>query len=530
MSVEQRAFFPRVFAGVPWGSWVAMVAAVILTAKGEFDLAVLAHFDESIAWMFPVMIDVYVITAFHRGRRKDMVIGMLLMIFCQIAVHVLPVFITAGEKTPWGLVVAVACIAPIVVVRVKILIGRTKKEITAEQEAARQAEELAAARAQTSAARQALTHAEAVAVAAAEQAQAEIAAQAQRVQEEIAAREEAETRAAEAQAQVEIAGRELAEAEKQARAEVENLTARAAAEVENLTVRAAAQEEIAAGKQEEIRRQAREEIGRLQTAVRAAVEARDEARRHADEQTRAAGLAQGRLAEAREAAERAAAAKVSAEQRAQAHVRQVSTVAEQAEQQLREQLAEATGAAVAAERSAAELADRVRLLEAQREEARAAAERAATARVLAEQEITDLQRGRDAAFDELEKVRRQLARATEKTATAARAEVEISTRGEVEISTRPQRKSALPVPVELPDFLPVVDGVRPEKVATVLVAKAIEPEATYAEIYDLTGISTRTVGTVMRGVPEETAIEVGQQLLALAGGGKVLALTDGRAA
>ena len=157
-------------------------------------------------------------------------------------------------------------------------------------------------------------------------------------------------------------------------------------------------------------------------------------------------------------------------------------------------------------------------------------ERQSTARVIAEQQLADLQRGRDAAFDELEKVRRQLARATEKAEIGVSRQVEISTSGAGEISSRPDRKSVLPVPVQLPENLPVVDSVRPEKVATVLVAKTIYPQATYAELYEITGISTRTVGTVMRGVPEEIAIEVGEQLLALAGGGKVLALTDGRAA
>lgn len=481
------------------GPWVAMAAAVILTAKGEFDLAVLAHFSEWIAWMFPVMIDVYVVTAFHRRRWKDMVIGMLLMIFCQIAVHLLPVYITGGEQTPWGLVVAVACIAPIVVVRVKILTGRTAKEIAAEQEAAQRADEVRVAQTATTAAQRALAETKAAAAAAAEQAQVEIAAQAEHARTEIAA--------AEQRAQTEIAAREAAETR--------------AAEAETQAAQAAAQVEIEAGKQQEIQRQAQEEIGRLRTAVRDAVDARDGARRHADEQIQAAGLAQGRLAEARESAERAAAAKAAAEQRAQAHMRQVSTDAEQAEHQLRQQLAAATGAAAAAERSVAELAERVRMVETQREEARAAAERAGDRAALAEQQIAELERGRDAAFGELEKVRRQLARATEK--------AEIAAVRQPEISGRPGRKSALPVPGRLPENLPVVESVRPEKVALVLVARVTYPDATLAQLSEITDISDRTVGKVVRAVPADVAGEVVEQILAVAGG-KVLALTDGRAA
>ena len=477
------------------GPWVAMAAAVILTAKGEFDLAVLAHFAPEIAWMFPVMIDVYVVTAFHRRRWKDMVIGMLLMIFCQIAVHLLPVYITEGEKTPWGLVVAVACIAPIVVVRVKMLTGRTAKEIAAEQEAAQRGDEVRTARAETAAARQALAETKAAAAAQAEQAQAEIAAHAERAQAEIAA--------AEQRAQAEIAARAAAET--------------GAAEAEMQAAQAAVQAEIEAGKQAEILREARAEIGRLQTAVRDAAEARDEARRHAGEQTQAAGLARGRLAEARDSAERAVVAKVAAEQRANARLQEMSQASEQAERQLRQQLAAATGAAAAAERSVAELAERVRTVQAQREEARAAAERAGNRAAFAEQQIADLERGRDAAFDELERVRRQLARVTE------RAEITVSR--QPEISGRPTRKSAtstaVALPENLPGIVPAVETVRPETVAAVLVARVRFPEATNAELAAATAISDRTIRKVLNAVPAE---------ITAAFAGEVLALTGGRAA
>jgi myosin heavy subunit len=474
------------------GPWIAMAAAVILTAKGEFDLAVLAHFDESIAWMFPVMIDVYVVTAFHRRRWKDMVIGMFLMIFCQIAVHLLPVYITEGEATPWGLVVAVACIAPVVVVRVKMLTGRTAKEIEAEQEAAKRADDVRAARAETTAARQALAETKTAAAAAAEQAQAEIAAQAEQARTEIAAVEQ--------RAQAEITARTTAETR--------------AAEVETLASQAAAQAEIEAGKQAEILREARAEIGRLQTAVRDAIEARDEARRQAGEQTQAAGLAQGRLAEARESADRAAAAKVEAEQRASARLQEMSQVSEQAKRQMGQQLAAATDRAAAAERNVAELAERVRTVEAQRDEARAGAERAGNRAAFAEQQIAELERGRDATFDELERVRRQLARASER--------AEITVARQPEISGRPARKSAPSTAVALPENLagtvPSVETVRPETVAAVLVARVRFPEATNAELAAATTISDRTIRKVLNAVPAEITAAFAGEVLALTGG------------
>ncbi|MEV5211297.1 hypothetical protein AB0K35_27875 [Micromonospora sp. NPDC053740] len=130
-----------------WGQRIALGAAVFLTAKGEFDLAVMANFAWYVAWMFPVMIDVYVITAFHKRRWLDVVISLTLMLFCQIAVHLVPVFITDDEHTPWGLVMAVVCIAPVVMVRVKALTGKTAAQVEAEAESTRRAEDLRKARA-----------------------------------------------------------------------------------------------------------------------------------------------------------------------------------------------------------------------------------------------------------------------------------------------------------------------------------------------------------------------------------------------
>ncbi|MBQ1076413.1 hypothetical protein KBX06_25125 [Micromonospora sp. C31] len=426
-----------------------MAAAVILTAKGEFDLAVLAHFSKWIAWMFPVMLDVYVITAFHRRRWKDMVVGMLLMIFCQVAVHLLPVFITEGEETPWGLVVAVACIAPIVVVRVKILTGRTGKEIAAEEEAARRAEEVRAAQAETAAARQAQAEAEA-------KARAETA----RAEAETAARVEAETRAADAETR--------ARSEAETRAEIEAVTEAEIAE----HVQAAA----------EAREAARVAEQRAATAIEAA------------------RMAEGRLAEARDTADRAATARALTEQATTEQVRVLTEAAEQAERDYQQALAEARYTSQAAQDRVAELDETVRALRAQLDQAQRFAEAQATARALAEQESQAIKDARDMVANELERTRRALARAQEKAETSGGRQPEIA---------RPvARKSLASVPAQLPANLPEVDKVRPETVALILAARAENRNATQTALKEITGISERTISRVLNAVPAEIVDQV----------------------
>jgi hypothetical protein len=96
------------------GRWVALAAAVALTAKGEYDLALMVNYDPSVAFLFPVALDVYAASAFARHKRGDVLAGVLLMIGAQAAVHLVPLGITDGEQMPWGLVLAVSCVPPIV--------------------------------------------------------------------------------------------------------------------------------------------------------------------------------------------------------------------------------------------------------------------------------------------------------------------------------------------------------------------------------------------------------------------------------
>ncbi|MCG5464259.1 hypothetical protein MED01_002424 [Micromonospora sp. MED01] len=268
-----------------WGQRIALATAVALTAKGEFDLAVMAHFVWYVAWMFPVMIDVYVVTAFHKRRWLDVGISLCLMLFCQVAVHLVPVFITDGEETPWGLVMAVACIAPIVVVRVKALTGKTRDEIEAAAEATRKTEDLRKTRADL--------------------------AEATRKNTDLAAKvraEEAARKSAEERANAEEAAR--------GKAEADALRARNDHEAFRLAV-AEEQAEADAGFRAELDRLTSAHnttTDRLRSTLDEVRASARDARTQAAEASELAARTAGQLDEARAAAERAIAEKLTAEQ------------------------------------------------------------------------------------------------------------------------------------------------------------------------------------------------------------------------
>ncbi|WP_420118130.1 hypothetical protein [Micromonospora sp.] len=334
--------------------------------------------------------------------------------------------------------------------------GRKHAEIEADRqrqaaaEAARRAEEVRAARAETAAARRAQAEAE-------EAARVETA----RADTETAARVAAETRAAEAETRATV--------EAETRAEIE----------------AAAEAEIAAHA----------------AAAAEAAEAVRVAEQRAAAETEAARLAEGRLVEARDAADRAAAARVVAEQTAAAQVRTLTDAAEQAERDFQHALADARYTAQTAQDRAVELDDAVRALRAQLDQAQRFAEQQVTARAIAEQESQAIKDVRDGLVNELERTRRALARAQERAETGGTRQPEI---------VRPSaRKSLASAPATLPDNLPEVDKVRPETVALILAARAENPNATQAELAEITTISDRTIRRVLNAVPAEI---VGQAL------------------
>ena len=322
---------------------------------------------------------------------------------------------------------------------------------------------------------------------------------------EAAARAEAEARAeALRAARSEVAAARRAEAEAEARAKAEADRAEAEAE---------ARAEAEAEGKAEAEARALAEADRLNAAVRAAKTAHQKAVDDATaaylalqdrvaEETAAARLAEGQLLEAQHAADRAATVRVLAEQAAQAEVQQLTTAAELAREAHEQELMQARVATQRAEDRSAELAEALRVAEAQLAEAHRLADRMAAAAASAEQEARARTQAHEAVQVELDRVRRSLARLQEQRSQ----EPEIARLG-----ARPanrNRKSidsaAAPLPVDLPE----VDGVKPEKVAVVLAARQANPGAKQAELAALTGITDRTIRKVLNGVPPEIAKRV----------------------
>ncbi|WP_369377088.1 hypothetical protein [Streptomyces sp. cg36] len=109
-----------------WGKapWAALCAAVGLTASGEYELAHLVGWPGAVAALLPVTIDVWAVTAFHRGR--DVRAALAMMIGTNAVYHLAErgLFGVDGAGRPaWWLIILTASIAPVVVWRVHELIG-----------------------------------------------------------------------------------------------------------------------------------------------------------------------------------------------------------------------------------------------------------------------------------------------------------------------------------------------------------------------------------------------------------------------
>ena len=213
------------------GIAAVLAFAVILTFTGEYDLARKSNYGQYLAIFFPLVLDVYSIVAFHLGRAKDVIIGLLLMIGCQITVHLLPVFIDydKGEQTPWGVIVAVVCIPPILLWRTHNMGRKTTREEEAEAALAAKAEEIRKLRSAAVEADRKIRQAEAEATRQAEEAEAARQAEqarAEKAEAEAAAlaearKKEAEARA-EAEAEVEAANARAEEAKTASRQALED--------------------------------------------------------------------------------------------------------------------------------------------------------------------------------------------------------------------------------------------------------------------------------------------------------------------
>lgn len=102
-----------------YGPWVALYAAVGLTASGEYALAQLVGFPGLIAALLPTAIDVYVIQAMRRHR--DVAAALILMVATNALYHLADaglVGVNSASRPSWWLIVAVAAIAPVIVWRV----------------------------------------------------------------------------------------------------------------------------------------------------------------------------------------------------------------------------------------------------------------------------------------------------------------------------------------------------------------------------------------------------------------------------
>jgi len=100
--------------------WVALIAAALLTAYGEFELATLVGFTPSLAWLLPIGLDVYAYCAFAIGRRADVLAALTLMISCQALAHLLANGII---PTHWTLVIVVSAVPPVICWRIHNLVG-----------------------------------------------------------------------------------------------------------------------------------------------------------------------------------------------------------------------------------------------------------------------------------------------------------------------------------------------------------------------------------------------------------------------
>lgn len=102
-----------------FGPWVALFAAIGLTASGEYALAQLIGFPAWIAWAFPVAVDVYVVQAIRRHR--DVAGAIALMIATNGLYHLADAGLLGVDHSGhplWWLIVGVVAVAPMIVWRV----------------------------------------------------------------------------------------------------------------------------------------------------------------------------------------------------------------------------------------------------------------------------------------------------------------------------------------------------------------------------------------------------------------------------
>ncbi|MER7507055.1 hypothetical protein ABTX82_01700 [Streptomyces lavendulae] len=106
-----------------WSARVVIGAAVGLTASGEYELARKVGFVKEVAWLLPVVIDVYVIQAFRRHRDIAPAIG--LTIAANVIYHLAEagLFGVKTDGSPeWWLIAIVASIASLILWRMHLMV------------------------------------------------------------------------------------------------------------------------------------------------------------------------------------------------------------------------------------------------------------------------------------------------------------------------------------------------------------------------------------------------------------------------
>ncbi|MFF3359518.1 hypothetical protein ACFYWN_44745 [Streptomyces sp. NPDC002917] len=118
-----------------WSARAVIAGAVGLTASGEFELAKMVGFDGGVAWLLPLVIDVYVIQAFRRHRDVMQAIG--LTIAANVIYHLADAGLfgvnpgDGGKADPkWWLIAIVASVASLILWRMHTITApaKTKRE------------------------------------------------------------------------------------------------------------------------------------------------------------------------------------------------------------------------------------------------------------------------------------------------------------------------------------------------------------------------------------------------------------------
>ncbi|MFJ8929270.1 hypothetical protein ACIRLA_22095 [Streptomyces sp. NPDC102364] len=105
-----------------WSARAVIVGAVGLTASGEYELARMVGFDARVAWLLPLVIDVYVVQAFRRHR--DILQAIALTIAANVVFHLadkglfgVDKVARGGHDPEWWLIALVASIASLILWR-----------------------------------------------------------------------------------------------------------------------------------------------------------------------------------------------------------------------------------------------------------------------------------------------------------------------------------------------------------------------------------------------------------------------------